>query len=153
MIRKKEYKIIGMHCASCSQAIEKALAKIDGIIKINVNLATEIAYIEYDNEITSNKRIIETIKNTGYEVLEDSKKITLQIGGMTCASCSQAIEKTLLKTTGINSANVNLATEKATISFDPKKTNRLIFYIKHIYVISCFLLILFFRLPMKRFWS
>jgi Cu+-exporting ATPase len=121
-IQKKEFKITGMHCASCSQAIEKALSKVKGIKKINVNLATETAYIEYDNATISKEKITETIRKTGYDVIEESKKITLQIGGMTCASCSQAIEKTLIKTKGVKKANVNLATEKATISFNPKKT-------------------------------
>jgi len=110
-----------MNCAACSQAIEKALLKVEGIRKVNVNLSTETAYVVYNQEIINEEKIKEIIRKTGYEVAEESKKITLQIGGMTCASCSQAIEKTLLKTTGVKKANVNLATEKATISYDPEK--------------------------------
>lgn len=48
---------------------------------------------------------------------------TLKITGMTCAACSARIEKVLGKMEGIESATVNLATEKATISFDPAITN------------------------------
>ncbi|HSK47705.1 MAG TPA: heavy metal translocating P-type ATPase [Coriobacteriia bacterium] len=44
---------------------------------------------------------------------------TFAIGGMTCASCSAIIEKTLAKTAGISSATVNLATEKLVASYDP----------------------------------
>ena len=110
-----------MNCAACSQAIEKALLKVEGIRKVNVNLSTETAYVVYNQEIIDEEKIKEIIRKTGYEVAEESKKIALQIGGMTCASCSQAIEKTLLKTTGVKKANVNLATEKATISYDPEK--------------------------------
>jgi len=40
------------------------------------------------------------------------KKIKLQIGGMTCASCAAVIEHDLKKTKGVNSVNVNFATEK-----------------------------------------
>jgi Cu+-exporting ATPase len=47
--------------------------------------------------------------------------IELQIGGMTCASCANRIEKKLNKVAGVT-ATVNYATEKATISFAPTVT-------------------------------
>ena len=47
---------------------------------------------------------------------------TLAITGMTCANCSQTIEKTLNKESGITLANVNLATEKATVTYNPAET-------------------------------
>lgn len=46
------------------------------------------------------------------------KKIQVGIGGMTCASCSSAVERTLNKLEGVDKAQVNLATETATIAFD-----------------------------------
>ncbi len=50
--------------------------------------------------------------------------INLDIKGMTCASCVNRIEKALNKDEGVISASVNLATEKASIDFDPKLINR-----------------------------
>ncbi len=50
-------------------------------------------------------------------------KKTYPIGGMHCASCVRIIEKALTKTSGISSAVVNLATEKATVTYDPKICN------------------------------
>jgi Cu+-exporting ATPase len=47
-----------------------------------------------------------------------ANKITLNISGMTCASCAVNNEKALLKTKGILSANVNFATKKASIEYD-----------------------------------
>jgi Cu+-exporting ATPase len=49
------------------------------------------------------------------------KTITLNITGMTCASCSAVIEKELKSERRIESASVNIATEKARIMFDPEK--------------------------------
>lgn len=49
-----------------------------------------------------------------------SKKIILKIGGMSCASCAQTIEKALNKTEGVEEVNVNFAAEKANICFDSK---------------------------------
>ncbi len=51
-------------------------------------------------------------------------KETLNIEGMTCAACATRIEKTLKKLDGMESASVNFATEKATISYDKKKLDR-----------------------------
>ncbi len=48
---------------------------------------------------------------------------TYKIKGMHCASCAGIIEKTLKKTAGVSSAEVNYGTEAAKIAFDPAKTN------------------------------
>lgn len=48
----------------------------------------------------------------------------MKISGMTCASCSAAVERALSKLDGVEFANVNLATEVATIKFDTAKVNR-----------------------------
>jgi Cu+-exporting ATPase len=43
--------------------------------------------------------------------------------GMTCASCAQTISESLTDLEGIEKADVNLATEKATVTYDPSKVN------------------------------
>ena len=50
-------------------------------------------------------------------------KKTILIKGMHCASCVNVLERSLKKVDGVSDAIVNLATEKATISFDPEKVN------------------------------
>jgi Cu+-exporting ATPase len=44
---------------------------------------------------------------------------TLTIGGMTCAACAARVEKAIGKLEGIENAAVNLATEKATVVYNP----------------------------------
>ena len=51
------------------------------------------------------------------------EKSTLVITGMSCAACSARIDKKLHAMEGITEANVNLATGKATVSFDPSLIN------------------------------
>ncbi|MFT8322520.1 MAG: heavy metal translocating P-type ATPase [Bacillus sp. (in: firmicutes)] len=48
-----------------------------------------------------------------------SENVTLSITGMTCAACATRIEKNLSKVLGVEKANVNLATEKAAVTFNP----------------------------------
>jgi P-type Cu+ transporter len=49
--------------------------------------------------------------------------IRLRVQGMTCASCVAHVEKGIRKLEGIDSAAVNLATERAAVSFDPKRVD------------------------------
>lgn len=50
-------------------------------------------------------------------------RTVLFLEGMTCASCAMRIEKGLKKVAGVMDANVNLATEQATVLYDPTQTN------------------------------
>ena len=52
---------------------------------------------------------------------ESTAELTLPIEGMTCASCVNRVERFLRKTDGVVEANVNLATERATVTFDPSR--------------------------------
>ncbi len=51
-------------------------------------------------------------------------EVALPIEGMTCASCVNRIERFLNKTDGVAAANVNLATEVATVRYDPAAVGR-----------------------------
>jgi Cu+-exporting ATPase len=114
----------GMTCAACAKRIEKSVAKIQGVVQVSVNLATEKLFVSYDTKTVQLSAIKETVVKTGYEVLEKAKgtKVTIPIGGMTCAACAQRIEKAIRKMDGIETVTVNLATEKATVVYDPKGT-------------------------------
>lgn len=51
--------------------------------------------------------------------MSDNKQITLPITGMTCANCVATVERNLKKEKGVETASVNLSSERATIAFDP----------------------------------
>jgi Cu+-exporting ATPase len=55
---------------------------------------------------------------------ENSHHLTLPVTGMTCANCVATIERNLNKLDGVEAANVNLASERASITFDPAKVNQ-----------------------------
>src|SRR5437016_5693026 len=60
---------------------------------------------------------IETRTET--ETKQEIRELVLPVTGMTCASCVHHVEKALKRVKGVSSVNVNLATEKATVEFDP----------------------------------
>ncbi len=66
---KKDYKISGMTCASCSRAVERATGKIDGVTVANVNLATEKLTVEFDESLVSSEKIISSVEKAGYRAV------------------------------------------------------------------------------------
>jgi len=111
------FGITGMTCAACANRIEKNLSKVEGVKKVNVNLATEKAAIQYDPKQASIESIIEKVKKTGYGVQEEKAKF--DIIGMTCAACATRVEKGLNKVDGVIKASVNLAMETANVEYIP----------------------------------
>jgi len=53
--------------------------------------------------------------------MADTKQLTLPITGMTCANCVATVERNLKKLDGVNTAVVNLSSERATVEFDSAK--------------------------------
>src|SRR6476661_6121943 len=51
-------------------------------------------------------------------------ELSLPVVGMTCASCVSRIERFLARADGVADAAVNLATERATVHFDPRRIDR-----------------------------
>jgi len=113
-------KVTGMTCAACANAVERSVRKVDGVSEASVNFLTENLVVTGDNPDTA--LIEEAVKKAGYGVGErEHGKVTIPIGGMTCAACAARIEKQLNKTEGVIEASVNFATEKATVTFDTTK--------------------------------
>ncbi|OCO99162.1 MULTISPECIES: heavy metal translocating P-type ATPase [unclassified Ensifer] len=102
----------GMTCASCVSRVEKAIRAVPGVTSASVNLATERADIRFD-ATTKSADIVKAIENAGYGAAEDTIELTIE--GMTCASCVARIEKALKTVPGVTEANVNLATERASV--------------------------------------
>jgi Cu+-exporting ATPase len=55
--------------------------------------------------------------------MTEQKHLTLPILGMTCANCVATVERNLKKVEGVESANVNLSSERAAVSYDPQKAS------------------------------
>ncbi len=108
--------VSGMTCSACALNIEKVLKKREGVDSVAVNLELGLAKVSFDPSLIAPKRIKETIESIGYKVETD--RVTLDLQGMTCASCAANIEKVLNKTEGIISASVNFPLEKAVVEFD-----------------------------------
>ncbi|PWA03786.1 hypothetical protein BB558_000079 [Smittium angustum] len=130
--------IKGMTCASCVNAIETGLKKLQFISEVNVNLLAQQAKIKYESSISMSNILVEEIENLGFDATENSDeqvskteyatngenisdnmtKAYLQIYGMTCSSCVNSIENGLNRLQGVESALVNLAMQNAVVRYD-----------------------------------
>jgi P-type Cu+ transporter len=106
------FPVTGMTCASCVSRVERALLKVPGVSEANVNLATESASVHGGSDVNL-KALTSAVEKAGFGVLESS--VMLNVEGMTCASCVNRVEKALLKVPGVLKAEVNLATQTATV--------------------------------------
>ena len=107
--------IKGMTCASCVSHVTHALEGVSGVEEVNLNLATERATVRLDPQAVALNDLMEAVEDAGYGV--GTERLTLAIGGMTCASCVGHVEHALKDVDGVVSANVNLATERATVEY------------------------------------
>jgi Cu+-exporting ATPase len=112
---KAKIHVTGMTCTTCAATIEKGLAQTPGVEKADVSFASEKASVEYDPSKVGLAEISKTISELGYKVA--TKKSIFPVSGMTCASCVARVEEALSSVPGVISANVNLASEKATVEY------------------------------------
>ncbi|CYU54826.1 copper-transporting ATPase [Streptococcus suis] len=117
-MQKENIRIAGMTCASCTMTVEKAVGKLEGVEEASVNLATEKLSVSFDENVLSLSDIGQAVEKAGYGLVRNLITETYAIEGMTCASCAMAVEKTLGKLAGVEEVTVNLATEKASITYD-----------------------------------
>src|SRR5258707_1646509 len=102
----------GMTCATCAGRVEKALTALPGV-QAAVNLSGEHADVQYDPTRIAPDALAEAIQRAGYDVPHESRE--LAISGMTCATCAGRVEKALLSAPGVIRAEVNIASENATV--------------------------------------
>ncbi|MBS0420965.1 MAG: copper-translocating P-type ATPase [Proteobacteria bacterium] len=104
--------IEGMSCATCAGRVEKALQALPGV-EASVNLSSEQANVAFDPARVKPKALVEAVSRAGYDIPHETRE--LAISGMTCATCAGRVERALLAVPGVARAEVNLASEKASV--------------------------------------
>lgn len=110
--QKIQLKITGMGCASCVGRVEAALDDVPGVTSAAVNFATETAQVSFSGPVES---LTHALDQAGYPTA--IAHTTLNVSGMSCASCVRKIEGLLSGDPAVVEAQVNLATETATATY------------------------------------
>jgi len=69
-VEKKTLPVRGMSCASCVEKVRTALSRVRGVIRAEVNFATEKARVEYFSGEASLRDLSRAVTDAGYELLE-----------------------------------------------------------------------------------
>ncbi|XRK15259.1 copper ion binding protein [Elusimicrobium posterum] len=74
-MEKRIFNITGMTCSACSARVEKAVAKMDGVKEVSVNLLKNTMSVTFDAAVTNTQEIIKKVEDTGYgATLQNAKK-------------------------------------------------------------------------------
>jgi Cu+-exporting ATPase len=109
-------KIGGMHCAGCVSSIQKSVSEVPGVNKVEVNLATEKATLEFDQTKVKFDSIEKAIEEIGYKVVYE--KLTLKLGGLSDSTDAERLEQKLHQLDGIKSASVNYGSSQVNIEYN-----------------------------------
>eukprot|EP00884_Botryococcus_braunii_P011982 jgi/Botrbrau1/20785/Bobra.0156s0016.1 len=114
--------VSGMTCASCSAGVERAIETVPGVHHAVVSLLQQEARVEHSPSVSPDA-LDEAVRAAGFgcRVLgpESRANVSFLVGGMSCASCSGAVERGLTACPGVCSASVSLLSNRAEVEFDP----------------------------------
>ncbi|KEQ65003.1 uncharacterized protein M437DRAFT_24174 [Aureobasidium melanogenum CBS 110374] len=124
------FSVEGMTCSACVTNVSQAISQHSFVQDVNVNLLSNSATVVFLGR--SNEKVIsESIEDAGYDVAlnevdglgvkqttnEQTWKATFAITGMTCAACVKSLTTGLEQPEWIQSVQVNLISNSATLSF------------------------------------
>ncbi len=109
--------ISGMTCASCVSHVEGALKELPSVSNVTVNLATNKANLSYDPDRVKLDDMRRAVEDVGYAV--PTAELTLDVRGMTCASCVDHVEGALRELDGVTASVVNLGLGTAKVAYIP----------------------------------
>ncbi len=112
-------EVEGLSCAGCAGRAERALQSVPGVSDVSVNFANGSAQMIADGADLA--QITQALQAANYPAREATT--TLTVTGMTCASCTGRVERTLTGQPGVLNASVNLASETATVRYLPGATD------------------------------
>jgi Cu+-exporting ATPase len=120
---EKSFEVTGMTCTACAGHVLKAVSKLSGVISADVNAVTEKLNVQYDENALNFTVLRKAVEDAGYGLIEpkEYKVARLHIDGMSCAACSNAVERFTGKLDGVISAQVNLTTNRGEFTYDPTK--------------------------------
>lgn len=109
----------GMTCQSCVKSVTKTLSEIGGVSNISVDLVSETASLDYNENQTAPQQLVNAIDDAGFEAsLPAINPLKISVKGMTCQSCVKSVTKTLAAFPGVSNIRVDLESDSASLSYD-----------------------------------
>lgn len=115
--------ITGMTCANCVATIERNLKKMNGVEAAAVNLSSERATVEFNPALLSMGDIVGRVQRAGYDIARGEADLVVR--GMSDNNDARRLEKALQKLEGVLEVTVNIATERARVTYIPTVISQL----------------------------
>ena len=109
--------VTGMTCANCVATIERNLKKMDGVGGAVVNLVTEKATIDYDQNRVDPEKIIDRVVDIGYGIATEEARFL--INKINDSIDGTRLEKRLKSEFGVRTADLNTTTSRLTVEYIP----------------------------------
>jgi len=98
-------------------ALAQVLQSVLGVRKVNVNVRTGRALIEYDPQLVRAADFVDAVREAGFNT--DGQSLRLKVSGLYCAECVARIEDALEATPGVLDATMNAATNEVKVEYSP----------------------------------
>jgi len=115
-----ELPVSGMPLKEHLTHLESTLRALEGVSEVNVNVKANRLEVQYDAGKVDVAQLVGAVKSVGFQV--GGTNIKIGIENLRCASCVKFIEDELKATQGVLNANVNIATQEATVDYLPQNT-------------------------------
>jgi len=112
----------GMTCANCATTVGDALESVTGVESATANFAADEATVEYDPAETEPAAVVAAVREAGYEPV--TAETTVGITDMTCANCSQTVERAVGDLGGVVRVDANFAADEARVEYLAGATDR-----------------------------
>ncbi len=112
----------GMTCANCATTVGDALESVGGVASATANFAADEATVEYDPAETDAGALVAAIRDAGYDPV--TAETTVGITDMTCANCSQTVERVVDGLEGVVRVDANFAADEARVEYLASVTDR-----------------------------
>ena len=73
-MKKTKFVVTGMTCSACSSHVERAVGKLDGVVRVSVNLLTGGMVAEYDEKALSPEDIVAAVEHAGYKAAPEGEE-------------------------------------------------------------------------------
>lgn len=113
--REVTLKIIGMHCATCSLTVQKALLSVPGVLASSVSLASDETRVVIDEDSVNYSELLRAVQRAGYDVYREETTILL-------SSLSPGDEVAILRAldrVGIFNVRFNFINQSVIIEYNP----------------------------------
>ncbi|WP_069806779.1 heavy metal translocating P-type ATPase [Vulcanisaeta thermophila] len=113
--REVPFKIIGMHCATCSITVQKALLSVDGVLAATVSLASDEARVIVDPSRFDYSRALKAVQRAGYDIYRERVILVLRV--LEPDDVKAVMDA--LKLPGVFSAIPNPVNHTVTVEYNP----------------------------------